>query len=138
MLLLMALKSGRYLIWISFIQALRLALVKRDRRFILMFFKCENDCSLAYVEPNMVNTAVHTLCSAWYVTGSAFQVLIINWSAGWSFFISVHLCLIVSSACYRASISKCSFSDLNFFTHSSETFKSATPNSKFLMEALVI
>ena len=43
-----------------------------------MFFKCENDCLQAYVEPNMVNTAKHLLCSVSYVAGSAFQVLRIN------------------------------------------------------------
>ena len=46
---------------LSFIQALRLTSVKRDRRLVLTFFKCENDCSHAYVEPNMVNTTKHTL-----------------------------------------------------------------------------
>ena len=56
-------------------QALRLSSVKRDRRLVLMFFKCKNDCSHAYVEPNMVNAAILTHCSGWYVTGSKFQVL---------------------------------------------------------------
>ena len=65
--------------------ALKLTPVKRDRKFVLMFFKCENDCSHAYVEPNMANKAIHTLCTVSYVTGSAFQVLTINWSLGWSF-----------------------------------------------------
>lgn len=55
-------------------QALRLSSVKRDRRLDLMFLRCENDCSHAYVDPNMVNTAILTRCSVWYVTGSAFQV----------------------------------------------------------------
>ena len=63
-------------------QALRLPSVKRDRRLLLMFFRCEKDCSHAYVEPNIVNTAILTRCSVWYVTGSAFQVLTISWSAG--------------------------------------------------------
>ena len=56
-----------------------------------MFFKCENDCSHAYVEPNMVNTAICAPCSVWYVAGSPFQVLTINWPAGWSFFVSVQM-----------------------------------------------
>ena len=64
-------------------QALRLIpSVKRDSWFVLMFIKCENDCSRAYVEPNMVNTAILTFFSAWYVRGSVFQALTINWSAG--------------------------------------------------------
>ena len=46
-------------------QALRLSSVKRDRWFVLMFFMRENDCSHVYVEPNMVNTAIPTLCSVW-------------------------------------------------------------------------
>ena len=132
MLLLMALKSGWYLVRLSCIQALRLTYVKQNRRFVLMFFKCESNCSHEYVEPNMANTAI--LCSVWYVTESAFQVLTINWSTSWSFFISVHLCLIASYGCCRASISKCTFSDLNLFTHTSETFRSATSKSKFLMK----
>ena len=60
-------------------QALRLPSVKRVRRLLLMFLICENDCSHAYVEPNMVNTAILTRCIVWYVTGSSFQVL--RWSS---------------------------------------------------------
>ena len=63
-------------------QALRLSSVRRDRRLDLMYLRCENDCSHAYVDPNKVNTAILTRCSVWYVTGSAFQVLIISWSSG--------------------------------------------------------
>ena len=63
-------------------QALRLPSVKRDRTLVLMFFRSENDCSHAYIEPNIVNMAILTRCSVCYVTGSAFQVLKISWSAG--------------------------------------------------------
>ena len=41
----MALKSGSYLIKLSFMQALRLTNLNRDCRFPLTFFKRENDCS---------------------------------------------------------------------------------------------
>ena len=44
---------------LSFMQALRLSSVRRDRRLDLIFLRYENDCSHAYVEPNKVNT--HTL-----------------------------------------------------------------------------
>lgn len=63
-------------------QAWRLLSVKRDRRVDLMFLRCENDCSRAYVDPNMINTAILTRCSVWYMTVSVFQVLIISWSSG--------------------------------------------------------
>ena len=62
-------------------QALRLPSVNRERRLLLMFLICENDCSHAYVEPNMVNTAILTHCIVWYVTGNSFQVLRISWSS---------------------------------------------------------
>ena len=42
-------------------EVMRFPSIKRDRRVILMLFKCENDCSHVCVEPNMVNTAIHTL-----------------------------------------------------------------------------
>lgn len=81
---------GWYMVRLSFTQTLRLSSVKHDCRLVLMFFICEKDCSHAYVEPNMVNTAILTHCSVWYVTGSMFQVLTISWvaagSAGWSCF----------------------------------------------------
>lgn len=53
--------------------------LKCDRGLLLVLFRCEKDCSHAYVEPNLVNTAILTRCT---VTGSAFQVLIISWTAG--------------------------------------------------------
>ena len=62
--------------------ALRLPSVKRDRRLVLMFFSCEKACSHAYVEPSIVSRAIFTRCSVWYVTGSAFHVFTISWSAG--------------------------------------------------------
>lgn len=43
-------------------QTLRLLSVKRDHRLVCMCLRCEHDCSHAYVEPNMVNTAILTRC----------------------------------------------------------------------------
>ena len=47
----------------------------------LIFLRYENDCSHAYVDPNKVNTAILIRCSVSYMTGSAFQVLIISLSS---------------------------------------------------------
>ena len=44
-------------------QALRLSSIRYDCRLDLMFLRCENDCSHAYVDPNKVNTAILTRCS---------------------------------------------------------------------------
>ena len=60
----------------------RLSSVHRDSMLDLIFFRYEDNCSHAYVDPNKVNTAILIRCSVWYVTGSAFQVLIISWSLG--------------------------------------------------------
>ena len=43
---------------LSFMQALRLPSVRRDRRLDLIFLRYETDCSHAYVGPNKVNTAL--------------------------------------------------------------------------------
>ena len=43
-------------------QALRLSSVKRDYKLVLMFFRCEKDCSHAYVKSNIVSTAILTRC----------------------------------------------------------------------------
>lgn len=58
-------------------QALKLPSVKRDRRLVLMFFKCEKDFLHAYVEPNIVSTAKFTHSYVWYVM---LRVLTISWS----------------------------------------------------------
>lgn len=39
-------------------QALRFPSVKRDCRLIFMFFRCETDCSHAFVEPEIVSTLI--------------------------------------------------------------------------------
>ena len=67
---------------LRFMKALRLLSVRPDRRLDLIFLRYENDCSHVYVDPNKVNTAILIRCSVWYVTGSAFQVLLISWSSG--------------------------------------------------------
>ena len=59
-----------------------LSSVRCNRWLDLIFVRYENDCSHAYVDPNKVNTEILIRCSVWYVTGSAFQVLIISWSFG--------------------------------------------------------
>ena len=67
---------------LSFMQALRLSSVRRDRRLDFIFLRYKNDCSHAYVDPNKVNTEILIRCSVWYVIGSALQVFIISWSSG--------------------------------------------------------
>ena len=69
-------------VMLSFMQALRLSSVRRDRRLDLIFLRYENDRSHASVDPNKVNTAILIRSSVWYVTGNGFQGLIISWYSG--------------------------------------------------------